>query len=160
MHFEYEIPPDEFVASQLLYYKLSRGRKRILNAVGSTLLGLLLIVVAWDERAVDSVPFLLAILGAWFIYMGVVWSFPSKYFRRAYQKGELAGKKYQADLNQDGFEVAGDLRSWRVRWEGVRLKGENEQVFILYSAGTLFMFGKKYLSNEQQQELRRLSGLM
>ena len=80
-------------------------------------------------------------------------------FLRAYQRSELAGKRFQAEIDVDGFDVTGPLNSWRVRWEGVRLKGEDERVFVLSSGGTLFMFGKKYLSNEQQDELRRLSGL-
>jgi hypothetical protein len=71
----------------------------------------------------------------------------------------LAGKKFQAEVNEEGFEVVGDLRSWRVQWAGVSLKGENEHAFVLYSVGTVFMFGKKYLAAEQQQELRRLAAL-
>ena len=47
-----------------------------------------------------------------------------------------------------------------VQWQGIGLKGENEKVFMICSTGgTIFMFGKKYLTDEQQQELRRLSGL-
>ena len=158
MHFDYEIAPDEYVASQLLCYKLS-GRKRIHKAFGWILIGLLLIDVAWNKCAGDSDPLLLAIIGACFIYIGVVCFQPARLLRRAYQKTELAGKRFQADVNEDGFEVTGDLHSWRVRWQGVRLKGENEKVFIFYSAGTLFMFGKKYLDSEQQKELRRFSVL-
>lgn len=73
----------------------------------------------------------------------------------------MAGKRFKADVNEDGFEVTGDLCSWHVRWLRVRPKGENERVFIftLYPEGTIFMFGKRYLNDEQQQELRRLSGL-
>ena len=71
----------------------------------------------------------------------------------------MAGKKYQAEMNEDGFEVNEDLRGWRVRWSGVQLKGESELVFILRSQGTIFMFGKRYLNSDQQRELRKLSGL-
>jgi hypothetical protein len=42
---------------------------------------------------------------------------------------------------------------------GVRGKAENEQVFMLHSHGTLFMFGKEYLDAEQREQLRKLSGL-
>jgi hypothetical protein len=72
---------------------------------------------------------------------------------------ELAGKTFRADLNEDGFDVAGDTCSWRVKWQGVRWNGENERVFMLYSQGTVFIFGKQYLTTEQQTELRSLSGL-
>jgi hypothetical protein len=155
MHFEYHITPDEFVASQLLCYKLKLGSKRISNAFGL----IMIFGIAWGKKASDSDSILLGIMGAFFIYIGIDYYFPARRFRRAYQKSETVGKRFQADINKDGFEVTGDVRSWRVQWEGVQLKGENERVFILYSAGTLFMFGKKYLNNEQQMELRTLSGL-
>jgi hypothetical protein len=158
MRFEYEITPDEFAASQLLYYRLSGGRKWVEHAVGWIIAGLALIFIAWDERFVDTAQILLAAIGAWWIYCGVARFFPAWYFRRAYPKSDFAGKKFTVDANEDGFEVTADLYSWRVRWPGVRLKAENERVFMFYSQGTIFMFGKRFLTSEQQQELRMLSG--
>lgn len=67
--------------------------------------------------------------------------------------------KYRADVNEEGFGVTGDLCSWRVRWSDVQLKAENEHVFMLYAKGTIFMFGKKYLTDEQQHEMRGLASL-
>ena len=159
MNFEYEIGADEFVASQLLYDKLRRGRKRIELAVYSILAGLVCVVIAWNEWSHNWAPILLALVGASWIYSGAVGLFPAWYCRRAYPKSEVAGRSFKADVSEKGFEVTGDLCSRQVQWPGVRLKGENEQVFMLYSSGTIFMFGKKYLSSEQQQYLRKLSGL-
>jgi len=160
MHFEYEITADEFVASQLLYHKLSGGRKHSERAVQRILVGIIFIAIAWNEWSLKWTPILVALIGAWWIYSAVASLFPARYFRREYSKSDLAGKRFKADVGEDGFEVTGDVCSWRVRWSGVRVKGENEQVFMLYSHGTMFMFGKKFLSSEQQEELRRLSGLM
>ena len=159
MHFEYEITSDEYVAAQLLYHKLSGGRKRVQSAVCWFLTGLSLIFVAWSKRVLDWAPIVLAAIGAWWICAGVASLFPSRYFRRGYRTADLAGKRFNADVNEDGFEVTGDVCSWRVRWSGVRVKSESERFFLLYSAGTIFIFGKKYLNSEQQAELRRLSGL-
>ena len=159
MHFEYEITVDEFVASQLLCHKLNGGRKRVERVIYSFLAGLLFLATAWTERSRDLSPFLLAITGAWLIYYGAVSLFPAKYFRSAYRKSEVVGKRFNAEITEGGFEVTGDLRSWRVRWPGVRLKGENERVFVFCSYGTVFMFGKKFLSSDEQQQLRKLSGL-
>jgi len=39
------------------------------------------------------------------------------------------------------------------------VKGEDKSVFMLYVEGTLFIFGKKYLTDEQQHELRRLAAI-
>jgi hypothetical protein len=74
-----------------------------------------------------------------------------------YPKSEVIGKKFQADIHSDGFEVKGKSCSWQVPWSGVSLKAERERVFMLYVEGTIFMFGKKYLTDEQQNELRKLA---
>jgi hypothetical protein len=159
MHFEYEITADQFVASQLLYHKLSGGRKHGERAVQWILAGIIFVAVAWSERSLNLTPILLALIGILWIYSAVASLFPARSFRRAYPKSDLARKSFRADVGEDGFEVTGDQCSWRVRWPGVRVKGENEQVFMLYSHGTLFIFGKKYLNSEQQEHLRSLSGL-
>ena len=159
MYIEYEITADEYVASQLLYRKLSRDRKRFQWAAYSILTGLLFLGVGWSGRLPDWAALPLLIIGAWWICVGVVNLYPARNLRQAYRGQELAGKKFKADLSENGFEVTGELCSWRVQWPCVKLKGENERVFILYSLGSIFVFGKQYLSDEQQQELRRVSGL-
>jgi hypothetical protein len=78
---------------------------------------------------------------------------------RSVPESRTGGKTFKADLSEEGFEVSGDECNWRVRWRGVRVKGENESVLVLYGANTVFIFGKKYLSHEQQQEFRKLAGL-
>jgi hypothetical protein len=158
MQFEYEIAADEFVACQLIHYKLSRGSRRFINLF-SILGGLCLFFIAWVERSSETGPLLYAVIGVWWIYSGVAYFHPAWHFLRTYRKSGLAGKKFKADVNQEGFEVTSEFYSWRVRWPGVRLKGEDEQAFMFCSLGTIFMFGKKYLNDEQQRELRRLSGL-
>jgi hypothetical protein len=42
-----------------------------------------------------------------------------------------------------------------VAWSEVHLKGENKRVFMFYAKGTIFIFGKKYLTDEQQRDIRR-----
>lgn len=159
MQFEYEIKADQFVASQLLAYKLGAGRKHRQSAFQYILWGVVLVAIALAEWSVSWTSFLLALIGAWWIWSAVKSLFLTSYFRREYPKSEIAGKKFKADVGEESFEVTGDDCSWRVRWVGVRVKGENEQVFLLKSYGTLFVFGKEYLSTEQQEHLRRLSGL-
>ena len=55
--------------------------------------------------------------------------------------------------------MAGQFGSWTTRWEGIRLKGEDSQVFTFLSGSVLFIFGKKYLNDEQEQEIKALGGL-
>jgi hypothetical protein len=159
MQFTYRITADEFAASQVLYEKLRSGRKRFERAAFWVLFGSFFIVVAWNERAPAWAPILVAATGVSSIYGGLRILFPSRYFRRAYRRFEFAGKPFEADVNENGFEIKSDFCDWSVRWPGVQLKGEDGEVFIFVSGGTIFIFGKKYLNNEQQQELRGLSGL-
>src|ERR1700730_11395918 len=126
MNFEYEIPAEEYVASQLLCHRLKGGRKRIERAIYSILAGILCVAVAWNQWSHNWASILLALIGASWIYSGFVSFFPTTYFRRAYPRSEVVGKKFKAEVNDEGFEVTGDLCSWRVRWPGVQFKGENE----------------------------------
>lgn len=160
MRFEYEIPEDEYVAAQALYYRLAMGSRRRVGGATSVLAGVFFVVVAWNEQRVDWAPILLAALGVWWGYVGMVNLLPGWYLRRGYRRAGVEGKRYQADVNEEGFEVRGDVRNWRVRWAGVSAKGENKLVFMCYAANTVFTFGKKYLTEEQQTEFRRLAGLM
>ena len=158
MQFDYEITADDSIASHSLYTKL-RGHRHFHFAFGAILVGLMLIEVAWRVRFVDRTSIPLATVGVLLIYLAATNLSPARRFRRAYQKGDLAGKRFQAKITEEGFEVTGDLRSWKVRWPGVQFCGENERVFVFYSAGTLFTFAKRYLDEEQQRKLRELSGM-
>jgi len=158
MNFEYEITADEYASAQALYHRFTRGRNRIHSAAVWILAGSFFIVVAWNQRPFDWAQFLLAIIGIWWIYAGrVSLLLPRRYFRRLYTSSQLAGKKWTAEISGDAFEVSGEANSWRVCWQAVQSKGEDKVVFMFYSEGTVFMFGKQYLTGEQQAELRNLS---
>lgn len=162
MRFEYEITVDDFVASQILYNRLRRAGHQIRlreNPIVWIVFGAFAIAVAWNERRVDWGPILLAATGAWFLYAGLVGLFPAPYFRRTYRGAELWGEKFAAEVDNEGFKVVADLCSWQIPWRGVKLRGENDRVFVFYSANTLFIFGKRYLNESQQEEIRKLSGI-
>ena len=158
MTFEYQIPEDEYVAAQLLFYSLKERTKRIAWGLVSVAGGVVLIVLACvGEPGWSSV--VLGALGIWWLYAGFMSLFPGWYIRRQYPKSGMIGKRYRADVTAEGFEVIGDVQSWRVTWQGVIVMGEDDLVFMFGAANTVFTFGKQYLSEEQQRELRTLSGL-
>ena len=159
MKFTYEIPIDEYVASQTLYYRLTTGRRRIERATFSITAGIFFIFIAWRQEVFNWAPVLLVTTGSWWIYRALLILFPEHYFRRHYKSAAVAGETFHADVDAEGFEVVGDLCSWRVRWAAVTVKGENERMIILVARGIIFMFGKKYLTDEQQRELRRFAAL-
>jgi hypothetical protein len=167
LHFGYQITPDEYVAAQLLYHKLhGYGRRKVYAAIW-IIVGTVFVVMAFNSRPPAWAPFddsgglplfLLAIIGVWWIYAAFRTIFPAGHFRRAYRSFEFPGKSFMADVDETGFKVAGEFQEWRVKWPGVRLRGEDKKVFIFLAGGTLYIFGKKFLSAEQQQILRILGG--
>jgi len=165
MQFHYEIPVDEYVAAQMLYYREYGKSKFVKRALGSVLLGSFFFLIA-AFRGPEWAPILLLVTGAWYIYGGIAslyptryWGiaspYPTRYYRRTYPESGLAGKNYHAELDENGFSVTGDSRSWRVPWSKVRLKSEDKCVFIFFAEDTIFIFGKKYLTDEQQRDIRQ-----
>jgi hypothetical protein len=168
VQFEYEIPRDEYVAAQLLYFKLHRSGHGRAWAATWILLGVVFVVMAVNARppawasydsSVGLPLLLLAGVGLYWIFAGRRMLFPAGYFRRAYGSFPFAGKSFTAFVDETGFQIEGEYHKWCVEWPGVSLKGEDKQVFIFVSGGTIFIFGKKFLSDEQQEGLRKLSGL-
>jgi hypothetical protein len=158
MQFDYEIPVEEYAAAQMLYHTASGKSRLIKRALAWVLLGLFFLAIGVFRWA-DLGPLLLVLTGAWFNYCGIMSLFPTRYFRRAYPQSGLAGKNYHAELDENGFSVIGDSCSWRVLWSEASLKGENERVFMFNAKATLFIFGKKYLTDEQQKEIRRFAAM-
>lgn len=164
MQFEYEISESDYKSAQLLYHKLSGVRRRLRSAAIWTLVGAFFILVAWIDDATKWSTVLLALVGGFFVFCAFTIVFPGalsrRTFRRGYREAELAGKKYYADVNESGLEVHNDLLGWTARWAGVRPKGENGMVFILCAGGRIFIFPKRFLTAQQQEELCGLSGLV
>lgn len=160
MQFDYEIPADEFAAAQVLYHTARDKSRFVKRGLFWILLGLSLVVVAVTQWALDWDHLLLLVGGWWFAGTGVFNFFPNRYFRRMYPESEFSGKLYHAELNEDGFSVSGDACSWRVLWNDVSRKGENNLVFMFGAKGTIFIFGKKYLADEQQQDIRRFAAML
>ena len=155
MQFEYEIPVEEYAAAQVLYYKaLSKGTV-VKRAFVYIVLGLFYAFIAIAKWAPDWPPVLVLFTGVLFIYSGIATLFPARHYRRYYSQSDLAGKKYSAEIDESGFSVSGDGCSWRVRWTDALHKGEDKRVFMFCAKGTMFIFGKKFLTDEQQQTLRQ-----
>jgi hypothetical protein len=94
-----------------------------------------------------------------FIYWGITILFPIRHYRRYYAQSGLAGKKYHAELDKDGFLVTDDACSWHVLWTEVLFNGEDKRVFMFSGKGTIFIFGKRYLPDEQQIAIRQLTAM-
>jgi len=149
---------DEFAAAQLLYYKAQSQSRLVKRAVGWMLLGVFFFLIAVFRWAGFG-PILLMLTGAWFICGGITSLFPTRHYRRAYPESGMPGKRYHAELDENGFSVAGDSCSWRVSWTEVSVKCEDQRVFLFTAKGTLFIFGKKYLTEEQQKDIRRFAAM-
>jgi hypothetical protein len=159
MQFDYEIPVEEYAAAQALYYKACANGKVLKQALGWVVLGSFFVLVAAFKWAADWPLVLLFLTGGWFIYGGIRMLFPTRHYRRYYPQSGLAGKKYHAELDETGFSVSGDGCSWRVLWTDALLKGEDDRVFMFSGKGTIFIFGKQYLTEEQQKAVRQLAAV-
>jgi hypothetical protein len=157
MQFDYEIPVGEYVAGQMLYYKASAKGQVVKRALGWVLLGLFFLLIALSRWVTDWPPILLSLTAVLFIYWGITILFPIRHYRRYYAQSGLAGKKYHAELDKDGFLVTGDACSWHVLWTEVLFNGEDKRVFMFSGKGTIFIFGKRYLPDEQQIAIRQLA---
>jgi len=159
MEFEYEISADDYAAASVLHCGLNRN----FNRDGVWLFaGACLLAVALIERERGLSPVLLGAIGVWWMWAGLGRKFPAmfrRYYRSYYRRLGLEGKRYRATLTEDGFQVTGENRTWNKRWAEVSPKGEDASVFMFYSQGTLFIFAKRYLADEQQRTLRTLAGL-
>src|SRR6266702_7026329 len=155
MQFEYEIPVEEYAAAQVLYYQAWSKGKIVKRAFAYIVLGLFYLLIAIARWAPDWPAVLVLFTGVLFIYTGIATLFPARHYRRYYPQSDLAGKKYRAEIDESGFSVNGDGCSWRVLWTEALHKGEDTSVFIFCAKGTIFIFGKKFLTDEQQQTLRQ-----
>lgn len=159
MQFDYEITADEFAAAQVLHHTVYDKSRLVKHSLFWLFLGLFFEFIAVARWTLDWAPILVVLTGAWFIGTGVSRLFPMRYFRRMYPESSFSNNVYHAELNEDGFSVSGDGCTWRVLWTEVSLKGENKRVFIFYAKGILFIFGKKYVADEQQKEMRRFAAM-
>jgi len=157
MHFDYEIPIEEFAAAQVLYCKANAKAQFVKWPLGWGLLGLFFVLTAILRWETDWGPILLLLTGAWFVYGAIAMLFPMRHYCRYNADSGLAGKKYRAELDERGFSVNGDGCSWRVSWSEARLRGEDQRVFMFSGKGTIFIFGKKYLTDEQKREVRQFA---
>jgi hypothetical protein len=157
MQFDYEIPVEEYAAAQVLYYKACAKGQVVKRAFGWVLLGSFFVLIAASRWAADWAPILLLLTGVWFVYGGIAALFPTPHYRRHYPQSGLAGKKYHAELDENGFSVSGDACGWRVLWTEALLKGEDKRVFMFSGKGTIFIFGKQYLTDEQQKGIRQFA---
>ena len=159
MEFNYDIPVEEYAAAQALYYKAVHKGQHLKRALGWVFLGAFFVLIAVFRWVTDWQPILLLLTGAWFFYVAIGLLFPTRHFRKYYPESGLAGKNYHAEVDEHGFSVEGDGCSWRVPWTESRFRGEDERVFMFSGKGTIFIFGKKHLTHEQQNEIRQLAAM-
>ncbi len=162
MEFDYEVSAEDYAKALILYYRLNRRRLGT-STGGLFIFGGFLLTVGLIEREKGLSPLLLVVLGAFTIWLGIVSAFPRlssrKKFRKYFRELGIEGKKSQANVSEEGLNITGDHETWSRPWADISSRGEDRQVFMFYSRGTLFIFAKRYLNDGQQQELRSLAGL-
>ena len=159
MEFVYEISAEDFASGQVLHRRLRPKRFR---DWGWFVGGLCLLSIGVIEKGRGFSPILLGAIGVWWAWAGIGILFPNSMrqkYRNLYQSSLLKGKMYRATVNEDGFHVSGQKNSWSLEWADVSSRGEDDQLFLFYAQGILFVFAKRYLADAQQHELRRVAKL-
>ena len=156
VEFSYEITKQDYAAANLLFSRLSGHREK---AMWSLFFGVLLTALPFFQDSPKVLFALGSLIGLWFLFRGIRGIFPNIGLGRYYQVQQLENEPYKAVVTQDGINVEGSLQGWKVKWPALTLRGENDKLFLLYCYPTVFIFGKRFLSNDQQGELRKLAGL-
>jgi len=159
MQFDYEIGLDEHSAAQMLYHKACTKRQPFTEGLAWAFVGIICLSIAVFNWVADWVHLLILLTGVWFTYGAIAGLLVKRHYRKFYRASGLAGKRYQAELDGNGFSVRGDGCLWRVQWPDILFKGEDKRVFMFSAKGTLFIFGKKYVPVEQQQVIRQYAAL-
>jgi len=108
----------------------------------------------WPDDHVQA-AILFWVAAPWLIY-SISKVFPQLIIRYDYRRSRIRGERYVADVDAEGFAVQGADVQWRVKWSAVEFKAEDDVVFALCAANSIFMFGKRFLTDGQQAELRTL----
>ena len=159
MQFDYQVPIEEYAAGQVLNAKARSRGVFVQQALLWISLGIFFVLLVGFRSSPDWVGILFLIIATGLFFLGIRCLFPASYFRRLYPKSGLEGKTYHADVDNQGFLVTGDGCTWRITWPEVRAKREDKLVFIFTAKGTIFIFGKRYLSNDQQTQIRQLAAM-
>jgi hypothetical protein len=131
MEFEYEVSADDYVKALIVYNGLNRKWRGAGSGTYFLFSGFLL-AVGLVERERGLSPLLLVALGALTIWLGIVSVFPRlsshRAYRRHYRELGIEGKKYRANVNEEGLNVAGDGTTWSRQWTHLSSKGEDKTI--------------------------------
>lgn len=113
-----------------------------------------LLAIGLIERERRLSPIVLAAMGIWFLWMGISRATGVILFADAIERlstARVERNKHRANVNDEGFHVSAENRSWICRWSDVSPKGEDQQVFLFFSPGSLFIFAKRYWRTSSSQ---------
>ena len=152
----YEITEDDYVEGMVL---LSRRRKpRGSVRWGMPLVGLTVLLLPLVSREPDGSynAFLagLSVFGAFLFYCGVIQHLTRWNSRRFYKRSGVVGERYTALFSPDHVLVEGKNVQWRIKWAGFSVREESEKVFMLYSAPIVYIFAKRYFTEDQISSLK------
>jgi hypothetical protein len=160
VEFEYEINADDFASGMTLYQKKVGGfRYRLAYILIGTALILLPIVVRHNNGSEIDAPWFTIAFGIVFLCCGIATLFYSSRVRRTYGNSEIASQRYNAVLTENGVDVSGPNRHWQFGWTVVKIRAENETLFIFSDTSVVFIFAKRYLTSEQMAQVRQLGKL-
>jgi hypothetical protein len=151
----YQINPDDYAeASKLLrrHVKASPlarwGTPVVLIAVG-----LLPFINRRPDGSFDGLLVGLALFAAMLLFCSVVWRLPA-WSRKFYKRIGVAGETYTAHFSAEDVLIESTNEQWRIKWAGFSVREESENVVMLYKRPLMYIFAKRFFTEEQLNSLR------
>jgi YcxB-like protein len=159
IQFSYEITQQDFVeGNALICAKLKRRRSWIVS-----LLGVAVIAVPFSQVGPDgymqvdlasSWPFFL--MGLLLMYWGIRYQSPRYLARLAYPNTGIEHRPFRAVVSAEGIRVQGLYSEWKYTWQAMLLAEESATLFALYTGLQIFVFGKRFMTEDQISAFRQL----
>lgn len=152
----YEITVDDYAEAMKVLRRHVKGSA--MARWGTPLIGLAVLLLPFINREPDGSydKFLLGLsfIGAFLLFCGVAQHLTRWNSRIFYKRIGVAGQTYTARFSPEDILIESTNEQWRIKWPAFSVRDESEKVFMLYKVPLMYIFAKRYFTEEQLNSLR------
>ena len=152
IEFAFEITKADYAeGTALISHKLKSRRSWVVPLLGIALIAVPFLQVDADgyTKPDPLLMWLLVSFGLIVIYYGVRYQSARYVSAQYYPATGIEHRPFSAIISAQKIRVRGTFSEWIYDWHAVLAAGESEKLFVLYTGLQIFVFAKRYLSNEQ-----------
>ncbi len=158
----YEITLDDYAEAMKLLRR--HVKSSVMARWGTPLIGLAVLLLPFINREPDGRydKFLLGLsfIGGLLLFCGVAQHLTRWNSRIFYKRIGVAGETYTARFSPEDILIESTNEQLRIKWAAFTVREESEKVLMLYKVPLMYIFAKRYYSEEQLNSLREfLAGL-